>query len=287
MNLPETRNCHPLAFVAIATIVTIVCFIVIPSTTLGLIFLQTALAAVSMLMLLAIFQPTVLSFKLKHTLNKESLTTYYKKRNLSFVVPLLLINGLFVGIVSALMVLGEISGDRSLITATPVLVSASNIMLFILLCVATGIFEEGLFRGVLSCGFTDALRIEGKRNPALRGAIASALVFGLLHTTGLPLTESPDEVMIMQLIMKTLQATFFGFVMSAVLFRTGNLWTVTTLHTVFNLLSMGPAFLFTGAIPSTYITGDPIDLAVLAVSVLLLVPPVMYGWRILMPPVCP
>ena len=194
---------------------------------------------------------------------------------------LLLANGLFIGVVTVLRILGEVSNVEFPVLVVPTFAPISNIVLFVALCVATGIFEEGFFRGVLSCGFTDALRMEGKENFALLGAIVSAFIFGFLHVTSVPLGISLNEVMIMQLIMKTIQATFFGFIMSAVLFRTGNLWMVATLHAGFNILSMGPAFVVTGMIPSTYITGDPIDLVVLIVSALLLVPPVVYAWRIL------
>ena len=197
------------------------------------------------------------------------------------MTALLLANGLFVGIVAVLGILGEVSDAGSPVLVVPTFVSISNIVLFMALCVVTGLFEEGFFRGVLSCGFADALRMEGKRNSALMGAIISAFIFGFLHVTSVPLDISLNEVMIMQFAMKAIQATFFGFIMSAVFFRTGNLWVVVTLHAGFNILSMGPVFIFTGTIPSTYITGDPIDLMGLIVSVLLLVPLVVYGWQIL------
>ena len=54
-------------------------------------------------------------------------------------------------------------------------------------------------------------------------------------------------------------------------FGTRNLWTLVAVHAAFNFLYAGPQLL-AGNLQQTYVTGDPIDFVLLAVSTALLVP---------------
>lgn len=281
MNLLETRTIHPLLFVVLATVVAVACFSVVPTTTLGLVFAQEALAASCMLALLALAQPDVLSRKFRRPLDEPPSAIRRSRMSLAFVTVLIFANALLVGIAAALSAGGKIAGDGALAAPTLPTASPGSIALFLAVCLTTGIFEEGLFRGIISRGFSDALRAERRTCPALVGAIASATMFGLLHTVNTPGSELSGEVAFAQLAMKTVQASLFGFVMSAALAHTGSLWTVVGLHTGFNVLSMGPAFMITVKMPSTYATGDPTDLAALLASVVLLVPLAIHAWRVL------
>ncbi|MEG2025884.1 MAG: CPBP family intramembrane glutamic endopeptidase [Gordonibacter sp.] len=281
MNLPETRSRHPLAFVALATLVAVACFTAIPANSLELVGIQTALAASCMVVLLVTAEPDVLSQRFRRPFAEPACETRCVRKTFVFVTGVLFANGLFVGIVTALSITGKLPGEAMQVSAGPAFAPLGSIALFLAVCVATGVFEEGLFRGVISRGFSDALRIEGRKSPALTGAIASAFVFGVLHTANAPVAEFAGEVVVAQLVAKTVQATLFGFVMSAVLSHTGSLWTVVLLHIGFNILSMGPAFALTGELPSTYATGDPVDLAVLLISAAFFVPLAVHAWRIL------
>lgn len=281
MNLLETRIIHPLIFVVLATVVAAICFSVVPATTLGLVLAQEALAASCMLALLVLAQPDVLSRRFRRPLDEPPSAIRRSRMSLAFVTAFIFANALFVGIAAALSADGKISGDSALAATTPSPASPGSIALFLAVCLTTGIFEEGLFRSIVSRGLSDALRAEGRTRPVLVGAIASATMFGLLHAVNTPGFELSGEVALAQLVMKTVQASLFGFVMSAVLAHTGSLWTVVGLHTGFNVLSMGPVFVITVKMPSTYATGDPTDLAALLGSVVLLVPLAIHAWRVL------
>lgn len=146
--------------------------------------------------------------------------------------------------------------------------------MFLLLCLATGAFEEALFRGIVFKGFAAALAKEGRNRPVLVAALVQALVFGLLHvTTSTSLAPAASgAVAAVQTAAKPLQAALFGFVMAGVFARTGSLWLLVGAHAAFNALSEAPLFVLTGSLPSTYATGQPADLAVLLATTVLLVP---------------
>ncbi|WP_290996447.1 CPBP family intramembrane metalloprotease [Gordonibacter sp.] len=142
---------------------------------------------------------------------------------------------------------------------------------FLLLCVATGIFEEALFRGVMFKGLASALRLNGTNQSLLGAALASSVVFGVLHISG-GAPFSGSELVLPQLFAKTIQATLFGLIMAGLFVQWGSIWSVAALHAAFNALSEAPLFLLTGQVPLTYATGDPVDLIILAASAALLAP---------------
>lgn len=142
---------------------------------------------------------------------------------------------------------------------------------FLLLCVVTGIFEEALFRGVMFKGLASALRLNGSGHPLLGAALASSVVFGVLHISG-GVPFSGSELAVAQLFAKAIQATLFGLIMAGLFAQWGSIWPVAALHAAFNALSEAPLFLLTGQVPLTYATGDPVDLIILAASAALLVP---------------
>lgn len=146
------------------------------------------------------------------------------------------------------------------------------ILLFVVLCLVTGVFEEALFRGVMFKGFVRPLATSRHAKPLLRAAVVSSCVFGVLHVSGEVPVSGFDEVVTAQVVLKPLQAALFGFVMAGVFARSRNLWLICGLHAAFNALSEGPLFLAEGALPVTYLTGSLTDVALLAASVVLLVP---------------
>lgn len=137
------------------------------------------------------------------------------------------------------------------------------------LCLVTGVFEEGVFRVLALGALVPALG--GGRRGMLRAALVSAALFGALHVSLGEANFAIDAVAGMQVVLKPLQAGLFGLFMAALYFATRNLWTLVVVHAAFNLLYTGPQLL-AGNLQQTYLTGNPLDLALLAATVALLLP---------------
>ncbi len=153
-------------------------------------------------------------------------------------------------------------------------------LIVLVLCLFTGIYEEGVFRTVSVDAFADALA--PNRAPVLKAVILSAVLFGLMHfSTGDIALAADAEGAIgwAQLILKPIEALLFGIVLAVVFVHTRNLWVVAGLHGVYDLLCMGPALILTGVPETTYVTGSVFDLVVLVATIILLVPLVVFTLR--------
>ena len=150
-----------------------------------------------------------------------------------------------------------------------VLGAAWTLVLVALLCLFTGVFEEGVFR-VLALDALSAACGDGPRGKA-RAAFASAALFGLLHVSIGDVSSVSDAASGAQAFLKPVQAGLFGLFMAALYDRTRSLWPLAGIHAAFNLLSVGPTLL-AGDVRQTYVTGSLPDLALLAVTTALLVP---------------
>ena len=267
MRLRNIRNSHPLAYAAAACALAVVCFNAVPVDALDPLtasLSQTVLAALCMFGVLAAFDPASLKGRRQ---GSASIPPF------PLACGSLLLMALAAGIVSALLLPpgGPGGGPRHSLDPAA---SPEGVALFLLLCLATGAFEEALFRGIVFKGFAAALAKEGRNRPVLVAALVQALVFGLLHvTTSTSLAPAASgAVAAVQTAAKPLQAALFGFVMAGVFARTGSLWLLVGAHAAFNALSEAPLFVLTGSLPSTYATGQPADLAVLLATTVLLVP---------------
>lgn len=205
---------------------------------------------------------------------------------------------------------------------------AARCLLALLLCTVTAIFEEGLFRGItIPCALAAFRRKNVSRetsaapSAALRAAIFSAAVFGILHVAGsldavisslaagltsVPAPSSASETLAgsaacvsvaaelgsssaealaasssfasaitlaVHALLKALQAGLFGFCMAAMFLETGSLRQPVAAHAAFDVLYLGPSLVTSRGVPTTYLTGSCGDLAVLALTVALLLPP--------------
>ncbi|PNV65472.1 CPBP family intramembrane metalloprotease [Rubneribacter badeniensis] len=150
-----------------------------------------------------------------------------------------------------------------------VLGAAWTLVLVALLCLFTGVFEEGVFR-VLALDALSAACGDGPRGKA-RAAFASAALFGLLHVSTGDVSSVSDAASGAQAFLKPVQAGLFGLFMAALYDRTRSLWPLAGIHAAFNLLSVGPALL-AGDVRQTYVTGSLPDLALLVAMTVLLVP---------------
>ncbi|MBQ9067867.1 MAG: CPBP family intramembrane metalloprotease [Eggerthellaceae bacterium] len=154
-----------------------------------------------------------------------------------------------------------------------------SVVVFAAMLCATALFEEALFRGLLFEGFAKTFETMGTKNNALLAAAAtSSLVFGILHVTS-DLGSLFRLTAYVQAVGKIAECTLFGLIMCAVYVKTRSIWLCVVLHACFDLLSEVPIFLVTGVQTSTYLTGSPMDLAIVAVAALVLVLPAKGAYR--------
>lgn len=145
----------------------------------------------------------------------------------------------------------------------------------ILLCLVTGVFEEGVFRVLALDALVPALG--GDRRAMARAALVSVVLFGVLHVS-LGEAAALDAVSGLQVVLKPLQACLFGLFMAAMYFKVRNLWPLVGVHAAFNLLYAGP-LLLADVVQQTYVTGSTCDLVLLAATVVLLLPAVWAAIR--------
>ena len=149
-------------------------------------------------------------------------------------------------------------------------VGAAAIASIVLMCVLTGVFEEGVFRvaavEAFEAAFGDAA------HAPLKAAALSAAVFGLLHVSSADAAAASSAVAWAQLAAKPVQAALFGFCLARAYQRTRSLWPLAAFHAMFDVLYLGPTMAATGSLSPTYVTGQPADLAVLVLATVLLIP---------------
>ena len=138
------------------------------------------------------------------------------------------------------------------------------------LCVLTGVYEEGVFRVL-------ALRAFLPHAGPVRAAVASAVLFGLLHGASADFAVAGADgatvaVAGAQMVLKPVEAGLFGLFMAALFLETGSFWAVALIHAAFDMLRLGPG-LMDGALLGMHATGSAADLAVLAAAAALLAPP--------------
>lgn len=114
--------------------------------------------------------------------------------------------------------------------------------LFTLDCIAIGLLEELLFRGILQPLFLDLLR----KKSVILAVIACSAAFGAWHFVNL-LGGAGIGVTLMQVGYSFL----IGAMLSAVYLRTGNIWTGVFLHAVFDFGGLLVERLGTGAFQDT------------------------------------
>ncbi|MEY8561605.1 CPBP family intramembrane glutamic endopeptidase [Eggerthellaceae bacterium 3-80] len=147
-------------------------------------------------------------------------------------------------------------------------------------CLVTGIFEEALFRVLAINAFVIAFDSKRTRlidssplqtNAVFKAALLSAILFAFLHISIAGLTSGHAMVQL-QTIIKFFQTALFGLIMAAFYIRTKSLWLIALMHTVFDILYLGPVMMAHG-IPSALVTNEPVNLILLAVTTALLLAP--------------
>lgn len=143
------------------------------------------------------------------------------------------------------------------------------------LCLLTGVYEEGVFRVM-------ALEALALHLTPVRAALASAVLFGVLHASLGEAQALGGAVAWAQGVLKLVQAGLFGFFMAVLYLRTRNLWVVAGMHAMFDLAYLGPLMLATGMQPG-YVTGEAGDLAMLMATIVLLVPAAIVAFKNICP----
>ena len=136
-----------------------------------------------------------------------------------------------------------------------------NLLLLLGICLFTGLYEEAFMRVLGIEAFEWAL-------DAKRAILASAVLFALLHV-GVP-DASADQLVLMQSVLKFVQALLFGVILGVLYAQTRRLWPCAFIHAGFDVLYLAPNVLLTGAMPATYASGTVGDTVLLAVTVLML-----------------
>ena len=179
-----------------------------------------------------------------------------------------------------------------------------RVLLVLIVCLGTGVYEEALFRGIaipcLMCAFApvgdDSRARDGfpsrrtgteyttktppsRLTPLVKAAAVSALLFAVLHLSGADavaeLTAAGSTyvavVVALQLVLKLLEGLLFGICMAYLYVKSGSIWQPALIHGVFDLCVLGSQLFATGSVPSTYLTGSWSDaFAVLAVVIVLI-----------------
>ena len=101
---------------------------------------------------------------------------------------------------------------------------------YFVLCITIGLFEEGLFRGVI---FQGLVRKTGSTRKGIwMAVIISSLIFGFVHVYTYVIGGRYDLVGIIESIGKTIQTGIIGIILAAVYIKTKNFWAIALVHTL-------------------------------------------------------
>ena len=102
-------------------------------------------------------------------------------------------------------------------------------IVYLLFSFSIGIFEEGLFRGIIMNGF---VKIMPKTKAGLYWAvIISSFIFGFVHVMSyIPYIEINPLSIFVQMISKIINAGALGMLLATIYLKTKNIWTCVTIH---------------------------------------------------------
>lgn len=145
----------------------------------------------------------------------------------------------------------------------------SRLLAFLLICLATAYYEEGLFRVLLQRG-AEAFGKPRALTP-FYAALAVSALFGLLHVTGVFSSPMTPYVAV-QAFLKFLQGFLFGLIMTGLLKKSGSFVFIVGLHACYDLLLFFPYALSFGVFPLSYCSDSLSATLALALAVVILVP---------------
>ena len=155
-----------------------------------------------------------------------------------------------------------------------------NLVVSALLCLGIGMFEEGVFRGLLLQGLL--ARMGTNKKGIVAAILISSLLFGFAHVV--PEAGAQFTVdYIAQMVLKTLQTGMLGVILAVVVIKTHSLWPAIVLHGLSDFLLMAPTMVLVGDdIDTEYVlTGDDgiVLIVVYTVVCLIYLPPLIKSLR--------
>lgn len=156
-----------------------------------------------------------------------------------------------------LLVVGN--GTLSLLFAFKPSIVDSGLVYFKAIIVAAifsffvGIFEEGLFRGLI---LNASLIHWGKsRSGIMKACLLNAFLFGLLHLGSAVIAgEFTDFIALVTGILKVLQTGTIGFLFAVLYLRTRSFYGVVILHALNDYIPFAISFLIYGGISTNYVS---------------------------------
>lgn len=257
--MKNLRQSYPLAFALAAAALAVVCFQVVPADAIGInaggdYYGTLAQAALAATVVFALYVPSggcTLAQKPEGALRTRML------------VGVLVAAGVAVGAAKVV-----VQGSRMAVLPVDVV--------FVAMLLATAVFEEVLFRGFLFEGIAKMYERTGMRTALLWAAIWSSVLFGILHISS-DLGSLFRLTAWLQAVAKVAQGALFGLAMCALYAKARSILPCVLVHFAFDVASELPIFMATGIQTSTYITGSPADLAIVAVCVALFVLPAKWA----------
>lgn len=147
----------------------------------------------------------------------------------------------------------------------------------LLLCLAVGVSEEAVFRGLLLNGALDAFG--KKKKGVVLVSIIVSIGFGAAHVLWGDLNYS-DPLSVLQAVLKTIQTGTYGFFLAALTIRTGDIVGPILLHAFDDFFLMLPSVgLYGETVTTEYVHSgeDAIPTIMLYVIIILLYLPLV--WR--------
>lgn len=158
--------------------------------------------------------------------------------------------------------------------ANPGVTSGFAIVNLFLFCLTIGLAEEFLCRGWLLNEFLE--RYGATRKQVLTSIWLSALVFGAMHLTNVLLVEQSMFMTVMQI----LQCIGGGFLYACIYYRSKNIWTVVSLHSLYDFsIMLGDTAYMKDCTENAFSIG--VQILMIVASLLIFVAYITYGYYIL------
>lgn len=132
-------------------------------------------------------------------------------------------------IVWPILILAVING-WSLFDGSMTVDSSKPLILFTLIALSTGFYEEILCRGLI---LSACLKKWGKTSKGIyRAVLLASVIFGLFHLINLVMGRGT----LLEVITQIIYATFFGVFFSACFLCLGSIWPAIITHTLFDMM---------------------------------------------------
>ena len=261
--MEKLRNTYPLSFALVAAFLSVLAFNLFPAWNPSAGFVDTG--ALRQSAIVALILAVMYLYSGECLLAQFGFEQPSKKLSVMRVLVVTLAAAVVLGVAKVVVQGSVITPPRA------------AVLMLVAILIATAIFEEILFRGLFFEAFAKTLKDSGSANALIGAALASSVMFGLLHVSS-DLGSLFRATAYIQAAVKVLEGTAFGLAMCALYLKTKSVWPAVAAHAAFDLISELPIYLATGVRTSTYITGSPADIVVLALGTAILLPAAKWAW---------